>query len=55
MTAPAVVWLVRDLASDGPDVIATFPGEREARAMTATLRDQGRRLIVERWDVPGHE
>ncbi len=54
---PAVVWLVRDPATcpDCPysgDVLTIWPTERQAAEFARLAR---RRLVIEKWTVPGHE
>ncbi len=53
---PGVVWLVRDPATCTTcpgDVTAIFPTEPEAAVFTACI--PSRRLVIEKWPVPGHE
>ena len=57
MNAPAEVWLVRDPGVVAPDVIAIYPSPGDAGLFADTLnREQPlRRLVIEKWTVPGHE
>ena len=52
MTTPAVVWLVRDPGGGLYSVLAIYPTEQQAKAFTARIN---RRLVIEKWTVPGPE
>ncbi len=57
MTEVTEVWLVRDPGAAAPDVIAIYPSPGDARQFADTLnREQPhRKLVIEKWTVPGHE